>query len=218
MILDVISILQLSTSAVLLALFGVLWYRQHHRRRREAQRLVRVQSETPLTGPDRDLLFSKRQMILEALNHDTSALLGGRLQVRHIMSPSSYRVSPKTPADDVARTMREKCIHHVLVCEPEGHLLGIITARDLLLREADTAGEIMTPSPPTIEPDALISPAVTLLIKQQISCLPVVEGARICGVVTVTDIMMAFQCVLQSLQRLEVEGHAGGAEMVEAGG
>ncbi|MEQ8791839.1 MAG: CBS domain-containing protein [Pirellulaceae bacterium] len=217
MVFDAISILQLSTSAVLLSLFGVLWYRQYRRRQREARRLARVHDDEPLTAPDRDLLFAKRQLILDTLSEDTDALLSGRLQVRHIMSPGTYRVSPQVSADEVARIMRERCIHHLMVCEHDVRLVGVVNARDLMRSDGETAAEIMTTSPPTIEPDALISPAVTLLIKQQIACLPVVEGGRVCGLVSATDIMMAFQCVLQTMQRRAAEVPAQRRELIESG-
>ncbi len=60
----------------------------------------------------------------------------------------------------------------------------------------------MTGNPVSATPDMLVGPAMTLLLKRRISCLPVCEGGRVVGVVTTTDLIMALQCALQILQKM----------------
>jgi diguanylate cyclase (GGDEF)-like protein len=47
-----------------------------------------------------------------------------------------------------------------------------------------------------------VSAAITYLMNENISCLPVVEGGRLCGVLTTTDLVLTLQCTLQLWLRL----------------
>lgn len=84
-------------------------------------------------------------------------------------------------------------------------MVGIISNRDLANSSAKTAKELMTPRPITIEPDCLIEIAVTRITENHISCLPVVKDEEVCGVLTSTDLMVAFQCSLSVLDRVALE-------------
>lgn len=68
----------------------------------------------------------------------------------------------------------------------------------------------MTSSPRTVAPNTPLSPAITLLIEKHISCLPVVEDERLCGVLTTTDLIITLQCTLQVWLEIAqiVQGHA----------
>ncbi len=54
----------------------------------------------------------------------------------------------------------------------------------------------MTRNPITVTIDTPIFRAITLLIQKHISCLPVVDGGRLLGIVTSTDVMVALQCAV----------------------
>jgi CBS domain-containing protein len=56
---------------------------------------------------------------------------------------------------------------------------------------ASTAEEMMTPEPTTIEPDATIREAATLIAGSKHNRLPVVEHGRLVGVVTRVDVLDA---------------------------
>jgi arabinose-5-phosphate isomerase len=106
-------------------------------------------------------------------------------------------VGPDTPMQQALLVMTEKRFGCVGVAGVDGQLLGVITDGDLR-RHMDglmghTAGEVMTPSPKTIGPDALAaealkrmgepSPAVTVLF--------VVEAGRPVGILHVHDLLRA---------------------------
>jgi diguanylate cyclase (GGDEF)-like protein len=88
-------------------------------------------------------------------------------------------------------------VHHLLVCEKGDRLVGVISDRDLLTRRGKMARDVMTPDPCSITPDTPLGPAITCLISRHISCLPVVEHGRLCGVITTIDLALITQCVLQ---------------------
>lgn len=150
-------------------------------------------------------IFGKRQQILRLLNSDLHALVESRLEVRHLMSLNVTTVQPEMSAEETRDVMRSKPFRHLLVEDRHGRLVGIISDRDLAKTHAKTAAQLMTPNPLTLEPHTLVSPAITLMVNRRISCLPIVSGGEVVGVLTTTDLMMALQCTLQTLRELVEE-------------
>lgn len=137
--------------------------------------------------------------------------------VRDVMTSDPITVQP----DDTLRTAQERmaeCGCRRLPVVDETHrLVGIITDRDvrlalnspLVLRErwqddmlvTQTTVEVcMTPEPITIAPDAPVQDAADILLQRRISGLPVVEGDRLVGIITVTDLLGALRDLLKEQQ------------------
>ena len=187
----------LGLALFLLAFAGIaLWLWKAGRSRSMSDALPDVTS---------DRVFAKRQQIYRILSGDLPALVESRMCVRHLMTDQLITVLPTCSAGEVRNLFPNQYIRHVLVCTAAGKLVGIISDRDLANTSANTAKELMTPHPITVEPDCLIGPAVTLKMQNQISCLPVVKDGKVCGVLTSTDLMMSLQCSLQVLQRIAAE-------------
>jgi len=94
----------------------------------------------------------------------------------------------------VAGLMREHHVSCVAVLE-EGVLRGIVTARDLAervlaeRRGPDTqVSQVMTANPEALSPDAPGSDVLRRMLQRGIGHLPVVEGGRVLGIVTQTDL------------------------------
>jgi acetoin utilization protein AcuB len=128
--------------------------------------------------------------------------------VREIMSPAPIVVPPDTPLLEARQLMARQRIRHLLVTE--GSLLtGILTDRDIrlnlpsqattlsvweinyLLTEL-TVGKVMTRCVLTVGPDRDARDAAQLLLEHKIGALPVVDGGRVVGIVTETDMLRAF--------------------------
>lgn len=80
----------------------------------------------------------------------------------------------------------------------DGQIVGIVTDADFrnrVVAEACacdiTVGKIMTPRPLTLTPDALAFDALASMMQRKISHMPIVEGARLVGVLTQTDLVRA---------------------------
>jgi CBS domain-containing protein len=54
---------------------------------------------------------------------------------------------------------------------------------------AATISDVMTKDPITVTPDALVTDVATLLVERDIARVPVVEGDRVVGIVTKSDIV-----------------------------
>ncbi len=178
-----------------LALAGMLAWRIRRGSRRPAQSGEPVLVPLPLGAQQR--LVEKRQQIRRLLSRDFENSTDFKTQVRHLMSKHLRVVPPRLPVAKVRETMNDEHVRHILVCEEGRSLVGIISDRDLKEREGETAGDIMTSTPIIVSPEMAIGPAISVMIGKRISCLPVVDAAGVCGVLTTTDLMLTLQCILQ---------------------
>ena len=93
--------------------------------------------------------------------------------------------------DDVLKILKRTGISGVPVIKDE-QIVGIITRKDLLGKPDETQlGLLMTPDPITIGPDATIADAARLMVRHGIRRLPVVEGHRLVGLLSVSDLILA---------------------------
>lgn len=116
---------------------------------------------------------------------------------------------PETPILDARRRMLERRIRHLLVTDPDGMLVGIVTDRDIRLNLPSqatslsiweinhlltklTVGEVMTRSLITVGPERAAHEAAQLMLDHSIGALPVTQGGRLVGILTETDVMRAF--------------------------
>jgi CBS domain-containing protein len=114
--------------------------------------------------------------------------------VSNHMSTDLLTVAPDARLAEAARSMAERGVGAVLVLESE-RLAGILTERDLL--KAVAAGftaearvsEWMTRQPETVEPDETTDHAAALMIHGGFRHLPVVEGGRAVGILSIRDLM-----------------------------
>ena len=117
-------------------------------------------------------------------------------QVRDVMSSPAETVGPDPPIPDAAKVMQRKAMGDVLVADASGELRGIVTDRDLAIRSLaegrDPAttqiGEIMSPITVTVAPEATVSKALDLMRGHDVRRLPVVEGGKPVGIVTLGDL------------------------------
>ena len=151
-------------------------------------------------------VFTKRQLILKKLLHQLDGEAFDEMKVRHLLSSKIKSISPSMPVVEVANFFTEKHYRHVLVCDADDGLLGIITVRDLQRKAGETAADLMTTDIITTTPDQYVGPVITMMMEQRINCLPVVENERLIGIVTTTDMMIALQCTLQILKAIGSSG------------
>ncbi len=172
-----------------------VWYLLHRRTQRLAAREIKPTTAAPPV--DQDPIYAKRQQILQALRGQIGEQGMQAIQVVHLMSTRLAKVRPDATRQEVEEIMRKQRLRHLLVCDNEGKLAGIISDRDVQKPAAARAQQMMSPDPLSVEAESSVHPAITQLLHHRISCLPVVRNEKPCGVLTVTDLMMAFQCMLQ---------------------
>lgn len=104
--------------------------------------------------------------------------------------------------------------HHLPVMSAEKHLVGVLSFHDCQRALGDplrremlpetaalaaklTVASVMTPAPIIIEPDAPAYQAAQLMLEYFIGCLPVMRGETLVGIVTRSDLLMAFMAMSQ---------------------
>ena len=105
-------------------------------------------------------------------------------------------LGPGATVHEAACRMTQANCGSVLIIDPAGALLGIVTERDLMTRVLAKAldpsvtpvSAVMTPRPQCISPDTKVADAVVIMIERGFRHLPVVgEGKKILGVFSVRD-------------------------------
>ncbi|MDP6444657.1 MAG: CBS domain-containing protein [Pirellulaceae bacterium] len=170
-------------------------------KRRDRLRRLSEQNEETTREYDSDWIFQKRQEIFKTLAAAPERFGRNEVQVCHLMSRGLATVAPNASLAEAAEIMRSAKIRHLLVCDQSGRLVGIISNRDLVKTNRSRVADAMSSAPLTVAPNTPINPAITMFLKQRISCLPVVSDEKLCGVLTTTDILMTMQCALHLLKR-----------------
>ena len=101
--------------------------------------------------------------------------------------------------------MEEQRLDYLLVCDGNGKLLGLLSHYYLQRTGAKRVADAMLPNPLFVGPDAMLSPTVTHMLNEGVSCVAVVEQDRAIGMVTTTDIQLTFQAALQVLAKATSE-------------
>lgn len=135
------------------------------------------------------------------------------IRVRDCMTRSVVTIQSDALVSGVVDMMRKRKIRHLPIVDRGGRLVGIVTDRDLRQVVFDpriqerlgdlskalnalTVREVMTWGVVTVRPETEIRQAAHLMREQKIGGLPVVEGERVVGILTESDVLRAFQEVL----------------------
>ena len=110
--------------------------------------------------------------------------------VKDLMSTNIRTVKPDYLADAAAEIMRAENVGIVPVCDSQNHLLGVITDRDLVIRKAlgKPVSQSMTSSVYTVPSRMNIHDAALLFSKHGIRRLPVVDGDKLTGMLSMKDL------------------------------
>jgi acetoin utilization protein AcuB len=126
--------------------------------------------------------------------------------VNKIMTTEVITIGMDDTLAQIQKLFEKHKFHHLLIVEDE-ELIGIISDRDVLkeispfvntisedTRSRETlkkkAHQIMTRKPITAEPDTLVDDAANIMLKKNISCLPVVSpSGNIQGILSWKDIL-----------------------------
>lgn len=118
------------------------------------------------------------------------------MKVKDIMSGPVIRIHDKENVAVAARTLTHYNIGALPVCGSDGKLCGVVTDRDIVIRcmaagkdpDATSVREIMTGQVLSVAPDTDAGAAAHLMGRQQVRRLPVVEGGKLCGMLSLGDL------------------------------
>jgi CBS domain-containing protein len=117
------------------------------------------------------------------------------MKVEEAMSKNVVTLQQDVSAYDAVKLMNENRIGCLVVLQ-YGQVVGIITERDMLERVLEKCKnpketnitEIMTKRVIVGKPDMQLAEAAKLMFEKKVKKLPIVEGNRLVGLVTLTDL------------------------------
>ena len=118
------------------------------------------------------------------------------MKLREVMTSPVIRIHPDETVAVAARTLAHYNIGILPVCGGDGKICGLVTDRDLVTRclaagrspANTTVRDVMTAKIISAQPDLDGAAAASLMGKEQIRRLPVVENGRLCGMVSLGDL------------------------------
>ena len=116
------------------------------------------------------------------------------MNIREVMTPNPRTVSPDDSIQSAARIMRDEDTGAIPVVE-NGRPVGLVTDRDIVVRAVADGGqldrpvrEIATTNIVAVTPDMSTREANELMREHQVRRLPVVDGDRLVGMVSLGDL------------------------------
>ena len=125
--------------------------------------------------------------------------------VSELMQTDLQIIAPDSAVNEAAVTLAEAHVSGLPVVDRRGHLVGVISTTDILASEEEVKDEadrvalftdtlvrdLMTPRAVTVSPDATVKEAAQLLLYADVHRIFVLEGDRLVGVLSTTDIVRA---------------------------
>ena len=129
-------------------------------------------------------------------------------QVQDVMTHEVVTLTPPQPFTEALALLARHRFRHLIVIETDARLAGVISDRDMLrfmssgadLKSAIVA-DVMCFEVLTIRPVTLLSEAAGQMLSRRFNCLPVIdENGRLCGILTSTDLLQAFQRMQEGVE------------------
>lgn len=133
--------------------------------------------------------------------------------IRHLMTREVRALSPDTSCREALRVFQRQRIRHAPVLE-EDRLVGVVSERDLLRQLPSSVMQLegqqgwdaeharvrkaMTRNPLTCSPNDPIDVVARSMLERKVSCLPVIEGGKLVGIVTSSDLFRGFASITSS--------------------
>jgi CBS domain-containing protein len=157
-------------------------------------------------------VFDKKKLVGfvtdEDIIHGAVTQEWGNTEIQSIMTKAPYVVEGNRSVGAVLSIFRERGISHVPVME-EGKLVGIISIADVIEqvfqpRKKQTVGDIKGEKVPmlnvpakgimakpviTVQPETSLKEAERKMHEHNVSCLPIVAGEKLTGIVTKLDFL-----------------------------
>jgi len=127
------------------------------------------------------------------------------MRVSEIMNKEPITISPETRVGQALKLMQQHQIRHLPVISDD-FMVGWISARTLRevllasMLEIITVGDVMVEAPISVTPDTSVDEAARLVHEHRIGGMPVLDGEKLVGVITVNDLLSAFIIMLGLLR------------------
>lgn len=144
----------------------------------------------------------KKNVSLQELSQILESI--GQVWVSDVMQKNPIAINQNENLDTATGLLSDNNFRHLPVINNNGEIQGIVSDRDLLnaiLRippgqlldrienpwNSVKVSSVMSKTPETVSPDTNLMEAGAILLENKISCLPVVEGDHLVGIITSSD-------------------------------
>ncbi|HHT81587.1 MAG TPA: CBS domain-containing protein [Spirochaetales bacterium] len=120
------------------------------------------------------------------------------------MTRNPVTATPDMSIADASNLMRQEKVHRLPVLDKDKRLVGLITEKDILFASPSPASslsihemayllskltvkKLMSKNVVTISKDTTVEEAARMMVDQDLSCLPVLEGEKLIGIVSKSD-------------------------------
>lgn len=138
------------------------------------------------------------------------------MTVKRMMKKNPITTTAETSIVDVADILKGNHIHRLPVLDKKGKLIGVITEKDILHASPSPVSSLsvyempymlsrlkvsnlMTKDVRTIGPDTTVEEAAKIMVDDDLSCLPVIEGDKLVGIVSKSDMFKVLYELFGSL-------------------
>lgn len=127
------------------------------------------------------------------------------MRVGEIMNQDPITIAPDTRVGQALKLMQQHQIRHLPVIEDD-FMVGWISARTLRevllasMLEVITVRDVMVEAPISVTPETSVEEAARLVHEHKIGGMPVLDGEKLVGVLTVNDLLSAFIVMLGLLR------------------
>ena len=138
------------------------------------------------------------------------------MTVKRMMKKNPITTTAETSIVDVADILKENHIHRLPILDKKGKLIGVITEKDILHASPSPVSSLsvyempymlsrlkvsnlMTKDVRTIDPDTTVEEAAKIMVDDDLSCLPVIEGEKLVGIVSKSDMFKVLYELFGSL-------------------
>ena len=138
------------------------------------------------------------------------------MKLREVMTNPVIRIHPDESVSVAARTLANYNIGALPVCGSDGRVCGLVTDRDIVTRclaanrspAATTVREVMTTNVISARPDMDTALAASLMGREQVRRLPVMENGKLCGMVSLGDLALKEETSIDAGDALtEISSH-----------
>ena len=110
------------------------------------------------------------------------------MRLTDVMETAVVTIAPTEKVERARQLMSEQSIRHLVVVD--GGVQGVLSDRDVERRtEETTVAEVMSSPAVVLAPNATVKKAANVMRGQKIGCIVVMDGQKLKGIVSETDLL-----------------------------
>ncbi len=111
------------------------------------------------------------------------------MKAEDVMTTKVITVTEHSTKQQAARLLAQHRISGLPIVNADNVVVGVVTEYDVISKEGQTVGEIMTRGVISVTPDTDLEEVGQLLVHERIKRLPVLDQGRLVGIVSRADLV-----------------------------